>query len=75
MNGASIDSDQMPKDAELVGDNAAKPRDDLQTFVFSATMSKDLQRNLKKFKRKTDKKAATTLGNLLFCDFPALTHR
>ena len=46
-------------------------RDELQTFVFSATLSKDLQRNLKrKFRpgskkkhHKHDIKPASTLGN------------
>jgi len=46
--------------------------DELQTFVFSATLSKDLQRNLKKRSRpkgdKTKKKnkPATTLGTFGF---------
>jgi len=47
--------------------------DDLQTFVFSATLSKDLQRNLKKpirrnfstKRKKKDDKPATTLDDLL----------
>lgn len=32
--------------------NTIKPREAMRTFVFSATMSKDLQRNLKKHHRK-----------------------
>jgi ATP-dependent RNA helicase DDX24/MAK5 len=54
-------------------DEDTKPRivkDGLQTFVFSATLSKDLQRNVKKKFRskgnkkhyKRDQKPATTLG-------------
>lgn len=31
--------------------NRIPPRDDMRTFVFSATMSKDLQQNLKKRRR------------------------
>lgn len=50
-------------------------RDGLQTFVFSATLSKELQRNLKKgFTPKDSKKyrkkqhpPATTLGVSMFC--------
>ena len=37
-------------------------RNDMQTYIFSATMSKDLQKNLKKFKRSKGKDRATTLG-------------
>jgi len=48
-------------------------KDGLQTFVFSATLSKELQRNVKKKFRpkgnkkhyKRDQKPATTLGTLL----------
>ncbi|KAI0701340.1 P-loop containing nucleoside triphosphate hydrolase protein [Cytidiella melzeri] len=43
-------------------------QDELQTFVFSATLSKDLQRNLTKHKRPTGKKRqkpASTLDDLL----------
>jgi superfamily II DNA/RNA helicase len=38
-------------------------RDKMQTFIFSATMSKDLQRNLKRFKTSKPKSAeGTTIG-------------
>jgi ATP-dependent RNA helicase DDX24/MAK5 len=51
------------------GPEACKGRDDLQTFVFSATLSKDLQRNLRRRAkpRKSTKnsKPLTTLGR--FC--------
>lgn len=46
----------------------AEPRDDLQTFVFSATLSKDLQENLKRRRRaplKRKGKKASTLDELL----------
>jgi ATP-dependent RNA helicase DDX24/MAK5 len=40
------------------------PREDMQTFVFSATLSKDLQQNLKKRYKggKKGAKRATALG-------------
>jgi ATP-dependent RNA helicase DDX24/MAK5 len=40
------------------------PREDMQTFVFSATLSKDLQQNLKRRTRRPPKKGkrATALG-------------
>lgn len=45
---------------------AAEARDDMQTFVFSATLSKDLQTNLKKFKRRANKKRkSSTLEDLV----------
>ena len=52
-------------------------KDDLQTFVFSATLSKDLQRNLKKRSRskgskkhyKRNEAPASTLGISLFNPF------
>jgi ATP-dependent RNA helicase DDX24/MAK5 len=43
--------------------------DALQTFIFSATLSKDLQQNLKKRSRgawKKQRKQASTLGELIF---------
>ncbi|KAK0555614.1 ATP-dependent RNA helicase [Tilletia horrida] len=44
-------------------------REDLQTFIFSATLSKDLQRNLTRAKRKTlskkKRKATSTLDDLM----------
>ena len=49
----------------------AQPRDDLQTFIFSATLSKDLQHNLKRRKRVPSKKSgktATALGESSFLD-------
>lgn len=51
----------------------AQAREDMQTFVFSATLSKDLQQNLKKRNRKPMKKGArkaTALGTLVCC-YPA----
>ncbi|ORX35309.1 P-loop containing nucleoside triphosphate hydrolase protein [Kockovaella imperatae] len=47
-------------DADPVFQNLAHqdpPRDDLQTFIFSATLSKDLQHNLKKRHRAVPKKS------------------
>lgn len=43
----------------------AQARDDMQTFVFSATLSKDLQANLKKFKRRNNKRKSSTLEDLV----------
>jgi ATP-dependent RNA helicase DDX24/MAK5 len=65
-------ADSKLRDME-VDDEDTKPKivkDGLQTFVFSATLSKDLQRNVKKKFRskgnkkhyKRDQKPATTLG-------------
>ena len=70
--------DQIPKEfddipgdkVEQSEDKAGEVKDGLQTFVFSATLSKDLQRNLKKrFRQKGHKKhykrdaaPASTLG-------------
>jgi hypothetical protein len=39
---------QLEKDAGLFASNAATPDELMQTFVYSATLSKELQRNLKK---------------------------
>ncbi|KAF7318870.1 hypothetical protein HMN09_00222500 [Mycena chlorophos] len=53
---------------EPEGDTAELPQDGLQTFVFSATLSKDLQRNLKRRSRSKanpKSKAASTLDDLL----------
>ncbi|GMK59849.1 hypothetical protein CspeluHIS016_0900660 [Cutaneotrichosporon spelunceum] len=44
--------------------SAAHARDDMQTFVFSATLSKDLQANLKRYKRR-GKKSSSTLEDLV----------
>lgn len=48
------------------GEMTSPTKDNLQTFVFSATLSKDLQRNLKKRakprKDGKNKKPLTTLG-------------
>lgn len=44
---------------------SAEARDDMQTFVFSATLSKDLQNNLKKFKRRSNKRKSSTLEDLV----------
>lgn len=48
-------------------ENDVAEKDELQTFVFSATLSKDLQRNLKKRSRPNGKnrKPASTLGTIL----------
>ena len=63
--------DQMPRDFDdIPEDEEEGSKDGLQTFVFSATLSKDLQRNLKKrFRPKGNKKhhkrkptPASTLG-------------
>lgn len=43
---------------------AAQARDDMQTFVFSATLSKDLQANLKRYRRK-GRKSSSTLEDLV----------
>lgn len=49
--------------------DAVKPREDMQTFVFSATLSKDLQQNLKKRQRQPKKgtKRASALGEDYYC--------
>ncbi|KAF5314780.1 hypothetical protein D9611_007158 [Ephemerocybe angulata] len=63
--------EQIPgEDNEEPTNGQKEAGDDLQTFVFSATLSKDLQRNLKKpmranFSRKKKAKPATTLDDLL----------
>ncbi|KAJ3559382.1 hypothetical protein NM688_g382 [Phlebia brevispora] len=49
-------------------ENTEDPADNLQTFVYSATLSKDLQRNLRKRSRpqtRRKSKAASTLDDLL----------
>lgn len=45
-------------------------REDMQTFIFSATLSKDLQNNLKRQKRTSRKgpKTASALGELRHSD-------
>ncbi|BEI79786.1 hypothetical protein CcaverHIS002_0103150 [Cutaneotrichosporon cavernicola] len=45
--------------------SSAQARDDMQTFVFSATLSKDLQANLKRFKRRGKGKKSSTLEDLV----------
>jgi ATP-dependent RNA helicase DDX24/MAK5 len=58
-------------DKSDVGDNEKVVKDNMQTFVFSATLSKDLQRNVKKRTRpkaigsKKDK-SLSTLGQFIF---------
>ena len=49
------------------------PREDMQTFVFSATLSKDLQQNLKKRYKggKKGVKRATALGTFRSCHDPS----
>jgi ATP-dependent RNA helicase DDX24/MAK5 len=53
-------------EASSGNDNGAETsaiRDKMQTFVFSATMSKDLQRNLKRFKKSKPKSIkGSTIG-------------
>ena len=46
-------------------DTEEEPRNDLQTFIFSATLSKDLQMNLKKPRWKRGKTSLTTLGRIV----------
>ncbi|BEJ10856.1 hypothetical protein CspHIS471_0102780 [Cutaneotrichosporon sp. HIS471] len=45
--------------------SSTQARDDMQTFVFSATLSKDLQANLKRFKRRGKGKKSSTLEDLV----------
>lgn len=57
-------------DEAETSEDEAFPKEQLQTFVFSATLSKDLQRNLKKRGRpqgkgKKNSKPASTLGMAL----------
>lgn len=61
--GQTPDEEKLEKKDEAEGE-----RENLQTFVFSATLSKDLQRNLKKSKGKggRSKKPVSTLGKLSF---------
>lgn len=57
--GPDDDDPIFAANANTLSETAA--RDDMQTFVFSATLSKDLQQNLKKRQRsgaKTGKKAS-----------------
>jgi ATP-dependent RNA helicase DDX24/MAK5 len=56
-------------DKSDVEEDEVENRDDMQTFVFSATLSKDLQRNVKrrtrpKGTRNKKDKAPSTLGQL-----------
>ncbi len=44
---------------------AAEARDDMQTFVFSATLSKDLQSNLKRYRRRGKGRKSSTLEDLV----------
>ena len=70
-----IPGDQVEQDEEGI-------KDGLQTFVFSATLSKDLQRNLKKrFRSKGNKKhykrdptPASTLGMRTVLQYDLLTN-
>jgi hypothetical protein len=49
-------------------------RDKMQTFVFSATMSKDLQRNLKRFKKSKPKPVkGSTIGEQPVCRLSRMT--
>ena len=45
--------------------SSVEARADMQTFVYSATLSKDLQRNLKRRKTKSSKKGETKKGSAL----------
>lgn len=67
---AAEDDDDDPVFAQMATQlTAAEARDDLQTFVFSATLSKDLQENLKRRRRRPLKRAkgrkASTLDDLV----------
>ncbi|TCD71925.1 ATP-dependent RNA helicase [Steccherinum ochraceum] len=65
-----IEDPELPEnDDDEVEDESALEKDDMQTFVFSATLSKDLQRNLKRHQRpkrgKKNTKPASTLDDLV----------
>lgn len=52
-------------EGEANDQNNGQKEDQLQTFIFSATMSKDLQHNLKRVRRARTKHAiGTTIGRL-----------
>lgn len=59
-----FDEDGNVIEKEPAEESAPEAADAMQTFVFSATLSKDLQRNLKKRtgSRKKNAKPASTLG-------------
>ncbi|KAF8644930.1 hypothetical protein AX16_008212 [Volvariella volvacea WC 439] len=65
------ENDQIPAGEDEEEQQNLKSIDTLQTFVFSATLSKDLQQNLKRRKsrskssKKRSNEPATTLGDLL----------
>lgn len=72
------DDEEEGSDADADADDADDEKaDSMQTFVFSATLSKDLQRNLKKRQRphkgKKHAKPASTLGKWSYR--PSLLHR
>lgn len=52
-SGPDDDDPIFAANSSLFNDSSARP--DMQTFVFSATLSKDLQQNLKKRHRPTTK--------------------
>jgi ATP-dependent RNA helicase DDX24/MAK5 len=58
-----FDQNELTEGMELPSiDMEDEPREDLQTFIVSATLSKDLQKNLKKSRWKRSKTSSTTLG-------------
>ena len=67
---ADVEDPSLQMEVQQEEDTKAGIKDQLQTFVFSATLSKDLQRNVKKKFRpkgnkkhyKREQKPATTLG-------------
>ncbi|KIK56881.1 hypothetical protein GYMLUDRAFT_46776 [Collybiopsis luxurians FD-317 M1] len=66
-----FESDDPEHDPDAEDDKGKIARDQLQTFVFSATLSKELQKNVKKGSKlkhkrsKKDEKPASTLDDLL----------
>ena len=76
------DFDDIPRDQVEQGEDEKGVKDGLQTFVFSATLSKDLQQNLKKrFRPKGNKKhykrdptPASTLGMRTALQYHPLTN-
>lgn len=66
--GDIIEPDEQEDEQEVSAKDDAPSESDLQTFVFSATLSKDLQKNLKKrqrWKGKKNRKPASTLDDLV----------
>ncbi|CAG7847725.1 ATP-dependent RNA helicase MAK5 [Serendipita indica DSM 11827] len=57
------------QEVKLEDDTSDSAQNQMQTFVFSATMSKDLQQNLKRHKRFKDKSSSTIDDLILRLDF------